>query len=1472
MSISATAGGWFLGKLGDLALEEGRKGLWKKISERGAQKALANACETALEAAATEAPSLREDLRSESFRNGVVLPLVKGLLEDPSGLVEAETFASRYVDMFVERFSDREGVDAALQRIFQTDREALVRTFEDFLKTLKGALYGSSHWREAQHYHTTEVTAVRVDRILTLLDERQADVRAASVDLNQARRDAAAASAEMRAWPSDIHGIRLETPAFTRLLRRILDNPSHRTLLVGEAGTGKSALLAKLAEGLEAEGVTVFAIKADLLPASIATLEDLAAALGMQDGLEDRIAALAAERPVALLLDQLDAVSDVMDRQSNRMQLLLQLVHRLGARERAGDAPLRVHVLVSSRPFEAAHDARFQQLKADTIRLDLLEEAQVTEMLTHLGLGADAVDAGLRQTLRRPFALKLFADIVVRGAESRDLTSAGLLEAWLATADLGSPEERRATSAFLTALAEEMIATETLWRPIDTFELTQPGPLRRAEAAGLIVTSAGKVGFSHQSWLDDFQAKTFRTGNDLADYAWARQDSLFVRASILRALERLRIRDHQGYEGALRALLGTARTRRHVLHLIADILATVSNPLPVEIGWIVHWIRDDPPLATRALRQIVPRWENWRSGLRDELPTLMTIENFHWHAAALLAAEVRFDADYVARLIDQFWNDPARDRLVFEILEGSGFVGLEVEARLRTIFSRTPIGDHAISHLVSTLRAQQRFEEAAAIVTLWLEFQDVSRPAQVRIYDLEKLAQAAPLSFARKLLPWFIKIASKEVDPEHDIVAKFPRSRSLPSEWHLDRGRGSPFESLHEAIELLGSQDHKALWELLEPLIPVAIDQVQELIAVGLAAAGPALARQSFQFLLEDARRLEISHVVADVDEGLIGSIYGWHSQELVRTIMPALDEAEIIALRDAIEGWSYYTDAAIAEDQEHAARRQESLDEHRFPLLEALPSKFFDEARQAQIEKWRARRRRVEGRPRVAQAACWVGSPMTHEEMAAASDSEILALMDEFHDASGEHRWTRPISRSGGVRELARAFGAFGKADHQRGMTIGRCLDPNRHQRTAGALVRELSEAEKADPIAVLGLILEMDGRGFSSSEWRQDAANAFQKIAHRLGGLDDGVVLLLEGWLEIDPERIAAQITDRLDFEARNPRDRGSLDNPHPVLFGSGGGIDILPNDNFTILSAISAVLLHREEPDYEAWTAVLERHAERPEDPAIWSAILTWRGKFLFWADPKRVSALFERLFQRFPEAWQDVHLIQFLWRLRPRLPDSVLIAAMIQWMLGQDIQRQAAGEFLTAAHLVEPEEWRYKLLFDRLQRSDPATETGVLFSASAAWHERDPVLRPAAHTLLMAALQSAEGPAAHALSRAVDTRPELIPDKLTRELLAALPNHIDVLRASLTNFFADALQALLFYPGFDEVVMAVVERIAELITESQQRSFGLGQDLVHVAIALQRSDGPLRSRAMDVYERLLDSAVYGAEQAAQASLER
>jgi hypothetical protein len=1481
MSVTATVGTFLFGKLGDLIVEDGAKGLWAKIKERRARQALANACATAIEAAIGIAPALAEDLRSESFGGTVVLPLVQDLLQRPSQLTDAETFANRYVKMFVERLSARDGVDATLIRIFQTERSELVGAFQAFLGTLKSELYAVESWREAQHFLTTERMATQTDRIsaqlghlTSLLEERDADARVAKVDVERARSDAATASAEMRAWPSEIHGLRLETPALDRLIARVTDNPAGRTLLIGDAGTGKSALMARVAASLEEEGLIVFAIKADQLPATLASLGDLAQALGVKDGLEDRIAALAGVHPVALLIDQLDAVSDVMDRQSYRMQLLLQLVHRLGARSHAGGKPLAIHVVVSSRPFEAAHDARFQQLNAEPLRLDLLREAQVDAMFAHLGVDPLSIDAALRETLRRPFALKLFADIIARGGDGHELTPAGLLDAWLATADLGAGTKRKATTAFLLELAEEMVATETLWRPADALDIQHGAAVSRAEAAGLVVRSDGKLGFSHQSWLDDFQAKTFRTGRDLADYAWERQDTLFIRASILRALERLRVRDVNGYQAALSALLGSKRTRRHILHLIADIVATSSSPLPFEITWVDHWIREDAPLAARALRQIIPHWARWRDGLRQDLPELMTREAFHWQAARLLATEVKFDSDHVAMLIDRFWTDASSDRLVFDILRESDFVGLGAHARLRTIFGRTKIDDHAVAHMIQTFTADARFEDAAEVVALWLEFQPMAQIDHPKLYDLDKLAEAAPLTLAMRLIPWFIGLVTRDVGPEHQIVTEFPRSHSLPYAWDVERGQGNPFEALHLSIKRLGETAPDSLWDLLEPLTAIDIDQVQELIAVGLTAAGPALAGTSLQYLLADPRRFRISHIIASNSDGMIDAVQGWFSHQLVRAIVSGLDEAQLASLRDAIESWSSYTDFAMQdEDAETVSRRERSRDEERFPLLEPLPENLLSQERRGQIAQWRLGNPPVDPWQDDDAMSGWIGPPITHQEMGDADDDEIWRQLDEFHDGSGDHRWTRPLSRSGGVRELARAFGEFGKTAPERAIGIAARLKPERHEAAAGNLVRELGDAEAADPKAVLGLILELDACGFGSPEWRQDAADGLRKLAARLDGLDDGVVGLLGSWIDRDPDSIAREIAERLSFEANN-RNRDTRDDAHPLLFGAGGGMQVLPHANFTILSAMAAGLLHREEPAWDQWAEVLERHVEHPEDPAIWTSLLMWRGKFLRRAEPERATKLLGRIWQRFPEALQDSRIISFWWQLRDRMPDDALIGTVIWWLASADPRAgQAAAEFLTAAHLVAPEDWRYKLLFGRLDPTRTDVETGLLFSAAAAWRENDPALRSGAHALLMAAIGTATGPAAQALARAIDTRPQLVSDALTRELLAALPANAEVLRAALNRRFADALQNLLLYPGFEEEILDVIEKATQLITESGAQRLGiLGEELVHVAIALQRSSNAIRSRAMDVYERLLDAAVYGAEEAAKASLAR
>lgn len=85
---------------------------------------------------------------------------------------------------------------------------------------------------------------------------------------------------------------------------------------------------------------------------------------------------------------------------------------------------------------------------------------------------------------------------------------------------------------------------------------------------------------------------------------------------------------------------------------------------------------------------------------------------------------------------------------------------------------------------------------------------------------------------------------------------------------------------------------------------------------------------------------------------------------------------------------------------------------------------------------------------------------------------------------------------------------------------------------------------------------------------------------------------------------------------------------------------------------------------------------------------------------------------------------------------------------------------------------------------------------------------------------------------------------------------------------------ALQEFLLNPGCEGVVLDITERCTQLIfaKEDSYVRMPYGESFVSIAITLQRSIDPMRSRAMDLYERLLDGAAYGAEEAATASLLR
>src|SRR5690606_29052918 len=150
------------------------------------------------------------------------------------------------------------------------------------------------------------------------------------------------------------------------------------------------------------------------------------------------------------------------------------------------------------------------------------------------------------------------------------------------------------------------------------------------------------------------------------------------------------------------------------------------------------------------------------------LSTLMKNEEFQWRATQGLAAEAKEDPDYVVDLIRRHWSHPDQDGLVFRVAEQSGVVTPAVEQLISEILSRTAIDPYAVSHFVTTLRAEQWYAEACRLVGLWFDTQEIDNHKHPTLHDVEKLAQEAPLEFAEAFLPRFLAIAKREVEPYYE--------------------------------------------------------------------------------------------------------------------------------------------------------------------------------------------------------------------------------------------------------------------------------------------------------------------------------------------------------------------------------------------------------------------------------------------------------------------------------------------------------------------------------------------------------------------------------------------------------------------------------------------------------------------------------------------------------------------------------
>ncbi len=834
----------------------------------------------------------------------------------------------------------------------------------------------------------------------------------------------------------------MERPELDDILRSIETTRSSLTLLLGEPGGGKSALLARLGALLQERAIALLAIKADFLPSNVLTLSDLSTYLQFPVTVDRAFPLLAAQGPVVLLVDQLDALADMVVQHAERLKPLLELIETLAEID-------TVHIVASCRTFEHRHDPRLRSLAAEPLQLSLPGWESVASTLRHWGIEAGAWSASIREELRSPHVLALFLDLLKDRHEAHVLScyQAMLDTLWQQRVLHDTTGARR---QLLFDMAEQMAERETLWLPLAMYEDRRETVHALARDGILTTDDAGlRVGFRHQTLFEFVRARSFlEESGRLTNAVVARQTSLRVRPQLWHALGYLRAADRSTYLGEIE-LLWHADLRAHLRALVIEFLGRMHDPEQREAHLLLASF-DDPWHRRRILSAVVgsPGW--FRLLMPGHLPMLMsgTAEEAS-QALPVLQAALVFARDDVLELADSHWMaHMERDVVIWRLLEEVPQWDNAVVDRFCRVLGRTEIAAWAVNALASKVSAALP-NEAPRLVAAWLHRQlrsiatnasattsnrdadptetaagDISQMdphagyrklvGEQRLHDLPAVAEAAPWSFLNAVWPWFLTVLQQAAEEPHPFVIGYRDDHGLVTDWENDADleREHPLlKALEIAVDGVAAREPRAFLEFVEThrRHDLLMLLVQRLLARGMLQLVDAWPNEVLEFLTEDPRRFALEPSANEHAD----------SQRLIRAVVPRLDASGRRRLEEALIRWSHYT-RHPEDEPDVRLRRLRWSREHRLRLLRAFPREYMSEdCRQLLDAETRAF-------PDLSDRDTWfsgvrvVGSPMSPEQMANAKDEHILNLFEELTD---DHGWDHPQSWGrGGPIQAGRA------------------------------------------------------------------------------------------------------------------------------------------------------------------------------------------------------------------------------------------------------------------------------------------------------------------------------------------------------------------------------------------------------------------------------------------------------------------
>jgi hypothetical protein len=1270
------------------------------------------------------------------------------------------------------------------------------------------------------------------------------------------------ASATVLRWETTVGLSRQHIPSEAEQTAIAALNESSSTLLIlGAKGTGKSALSASVCTHAIATGFVVLAIKADRIPSDIRSEEALRRFLALSIRPRDALRMLAARRKVLLVVDQLDSVSELVDRQSERLNLLLNLIRDLSG------VP-NLHILAACREFDFQNDARLSTIRATEVRLTPPAWERVAQVLKSERFAPETFAEPMRELLRIPWNLNMYLRVASRGDAFGSMQ--GLIEAvwkkWVNNSD--GPADR---VVLVEEIALRMSKQEELFVPsalADQFAAARDALLRDEI---LVTESSGRaLAFRHQTFYDYTLARLLSRGRkSLAEHVITLQDGLFVRPAMLNGLELLRDSARAAYRNEVNCILA-ASPRPHIRTLLIEYIAQQEEPDDFEAQLVLSLIAGgDGPLILRAAAGS----RGWFVRLQRSGDLAKWMTRGPTEAALcvnLLIAAVYREADVVYQLIYDHWAlNPEYDRHVEAVVNqlpewNDAWANLACAAARRSSFAAIGLAERIVSNnprvAVRLVRAQLDRELAAARCAdeevarksagqaedemksfLRRSYTAVNRLITTHDNDmtyLEDIAATAPREFCEAVWPWFLDALSNTGERE----ARAGMYRDDYATWMAYDATPAPLvQSLHTAADKWAGSDAQAFSEFVKRTAQTDLLAAHRILGQGLAIAASRIPSDVVSYLLADRRRIAV---------GTHRNTYEF-SEKIITAVFPHASAEDRARLEEWVITYEAFPRAGyMTWSPEDRFKFLQWNREHRLRLLRAVPEEFLSEKAKALkgLEETRFPSLRSWDHDDVHMHA--IGARVTAEELAKSSEANIFNLFDELA-GRGEYPHSRrdglPPERSGGVREQAGQFGKFAEEHPDRALKMLPKFRPARpdHRSYVAAGIAGVARSSLS-PERLFSAIDVLIETGFASTEFREAVASALE-VRAKSGHLAPSEMLKkVEGWLAVTTEPDILYHTGADDWAQKAT-----------ILFSAGGMAFGLLNGRATIFRSLSRIYSATKPSDLKSILRLVRSRVGAERNPEVCA-------EMMLYSEP-----LFSEL-DTIPDATEAFHA------LITSVPDTLIQKATIsaigfltgyfrpsehyeQWLgmlkeRGEEHARQAYGELLFLYYARRLTDWADTAITKAIARADKSVMRGLAYGAAVGFEHAHCRARSADILCVIAESDDPE------LQKLIE--PALIPahdgayllDEHAWRLISTVCGRPSAVRQVGSQLLEAIAPSAGVSPAFAlESARAVLDIVAESVADLSGPLSSAAGVLTSIAMTLHRQYA-FRSEGLALFERL------------------